>query len=213
METKIKICGLSTPAAIEAAAKHGATHYGLVHFWKSPRHVTLEIAAALRKAAPSQMKSVLLLVDANPELTQKALDMVRPDVVQFHGTETPEWLALVHEHVPCEIWKAIGVKDKQSLLNAERYDDSVDRILYDAPAQDLPGGTGTRLDWSLLRQFDHHIPWGLAGGLTPDNVAEALTATHAPLVDVSSGVESSPGIKDVDKIAAFCQAVRHYEQA
>jgi phosphoribosylanthranilate isomerase len=210
-QTQIKICGLSTPAAIEAAATFGATHFGLVHFEKSPRHVSLERAAALCAAAPPQLKSVLLLVDANPELTQKALEIVRPDIVQFHGTETPEWLALVHKFTPVEIWKAIGVKDRQALINANRYDDVVDRLLYDAPAQALPGGTGTRLDWSLLSQYDHRIPWGLAGGLTPDNVGEALQATRAPLVDVSSGVESAPGVKDVDKIAAFCQRVRDYQ--
>jgi phosphoribosylanthranilate isomerase len=208
--TQIKICGLSTIATIEAAAQHGATHYGLVHFESSPRHVTLEQAAALRQQAPPHIKSVLLLVNANPELTQMALEMVRPDIVQFHGTETPEWLALVHQHTPCEIWKAIGVRDRQALVNADRYDDVVDRLLYDAPAQALPGGTGTRLDWSLLSQFEHRIPWGLAGGLSTDNVVEALAATRAPLVDVSSGVESAPGVKDVDKIAAFCQRVRDF---
>jgi phosphoribosylanthranilate isomerase len=210
-QTQIKICGLSTPAAIEAAATFGATHFGLVHFEKSPRHVALEQAAALRQQAPPQIKCVLLLVNADPQLTQKALEMVRPDIVQFHGTETPEWLGLVHQHSQVEIWKAIGVKNRQSLVDADRYDDVVDRLLYDAPAQALPGGTGTRLDWSLLSQFNHRIPWGLAGGLSPDNVVEALQATKAPLVDVSSGVESAPGIKDVDKIAAFCQRVRDYQ--
>jgi phosphoribosylanthranilate isomerase len=211
--TQIKICGLSTPAAIAAAAKHGATHYGLVHFEKSPRHVSLEMAAALRREAPPHIKSVLLLVNADPDLTQKALELIRPDIVQFHGSETPEWLALVHQYSPVKIWKAIGVKDRQALINADRFDDVVDRLLYDAPAQTLPGGTGTRIDWSLFRQFEHRIPWGLAGGLTPDNVAEALQATRAPLVDVSSGVESASGIKDVDKIAAFCKAVRDYDNS
>jgi phosphoribosylanthranilate isomerase len=208
MQTQIKICGLSTPATIEAAAKYGATHFGLVHFERSPRHISLEQAAALRKQAPPQLKSVLLLVNADPELTQKALEMVDPDVVQFHGTETPEWLALVQQHARAEVWKAIGVRNREALVNADRFDDSVDRLLYDAPAQALPGGTGTRIDWSLLRHFEHRIPWGLAGGLTPENVAEAMHTTRAPLVDVSSGVESAPGVKDVDKIAAFCQAVR-----
>jgi phosphoribosylanthranilate isomerase len=211
LKTQIKICGLSTPASIEAAAKHGATHYGLVHFEKSPRHVSLEMAMALRQQAPSHLQCVLLLVNADPQLTQKAIDIVRPDIVQFHGTETPEWLALVHQHSPVKIWKAIGVKDRHALVNADRFDDVVDRLLYDAPAQALPGGTGTRFDWSLLAQFEHRIPWGLAGGLTPENVGDALRATRAPLVDTSSGVESAPGIKDVDKIAAFCQRVRDYQ--
>jgi phosphoribosylanthranilate isomerase len=211
VSTQIKICGLTTSATIEAAAKHGATHFGLVHFEKSPRHVSLEQAAALRQQAPPHIKSVLLLVDADPALTQKALDMVRPDVVQFHGSETPEWLNLVRQHSTAHIWKAIGLRNRQTLINTDKFDDVVDRVLYDAPAQDLPGGTGTRIDWTLLTQFVHRIPWGLAGGLTPDNVAEALRTTNAPLVDVSSGVESAPGVKDVDKIAAFCKAVRDYD--
>lgn len=210
MQTQIKICGLSNVAAIDAAAEAGATHIGLVHFEKSPRHVSLERAANLRVQTPPQLKVVLLLVNAEPELTQKALDMVRPDIVQFHGTETPEWLNLVRQHTKAHIWKALGLKNRETLLNADRYDDVVDMVLYDAPAQALPGGTGTRVDWSLLTQFDHRIPWGLAGGLSPDNVAEALRMTKAPLVDVSSGVESAPGVKDVDKIAAFCKAVRDF---
>jgi phosphoribosylanthranilate isomerase len=213
MPTQIKICGLSTPASIHAAAKHGATHIGLVHFEKSPRHVSLEVAAALRMQTPPSLKTVLLLVNAEPALVDKALQMVRPDVVQFHGTETPEWLNLVRQHTQAHLWKAVGLKNRQTLVNADLFDDVVDRVLYDAPAQALPGGNGTRVDWSLLTGFEHRIPWGLAGGLSPDNVGEALRTTGAPLVDVSSGVESSPGVKDVDKIAAFCQAVRAYEHA
>ena len=211
--TQIKICGLSTAAAIDAAAKHGATHVGLVHFEKSPRHVSLEAAAKLRTQTPPSLKVVLLLVNADPDLTQRALDMVRPDVIQFHGTETPEWLNLVRQHTKAHIWKAIGLKNRQTLVDADRFDDMVDMLLYDAPAQALPGGTGTRVDWTLLQHFDHRTPWGLAGGLAPDNVVEALRATKAPLVDVSSGVESAPGVKDVDKIAAFCKAVRDYDNS
>lgn len=210
LQTQIKICGLSNEVAIDAAAKAGATHIGLVHFEKSPRHVSLELAAALRMRTPPGLKVVLLLVNADPELTDAALQRVRPDAVQFHGLETPEWLALVRQHSKAEIWKAIGLKDRQTLINAGRFAGITDRLLFDAPAQALPGGTGTRADWSLLHQFEHRTPWGLAGGLTPDNVAEALRTTGAPLVDVSSGVESAPGVKDMDKIAAFCQRVRDY---
>jgi phosphoribosylanthranilate isomerase len=210
MQTQIKICGLSNETSINAAARAGATHIGLVHFEKSPRHVSLEQAAALRAQTPPSLKVVLLLVNAEPALTEKALQMVRPDVVQFHGGETPEWLNIVRQHSKAHIWKAIGLKNRQTLVNANRFDDVVDRLLYDAPAQELPGGTGTRVDWSLLTEFQHRIPWGLAGGLSPDNVVEALRTTRAPLVDVSSGVESAPGVKDVDKIAAFCQRVRDF---
>lgn len=207
---QIKICGLTSEAAIDAAAKAGASHIGLVHYEPSPRHVSLEQAAALRMRTPPELKIVLLLVNADPELTQKAIERVRPDVVQFHGSETPEWLQIVREQMKVEVWKALGVKSREILLRSDRFVGAADRLLFDAPAQALPGGTGTRFDWSLLREFDHRLPWGIAGGLTPDNVAEALLETGAKLVDTSSGVESAPGVKDVDKIAAFCKAVRDY---
>jgi phosphoribosylanthranilate isomerase len=212
MQTQIKICGLSNEVSVDAAAKAGASHIGLVHFEKSPRHVGLEQAAALRKRAPASLKVVLLLVNAEPGLTAKALEVVNPDIVQFHGSETPQWLRLLKSAVDIEIWKAFGVRDVASLKNADEYVDAADFILFDAPAQALPGGTGTRFDWSLLTEHKHKLPWGLAGGLTPDNVQDALRQTRAQLVDTSSGVESAPGIKDVDKIAAFCQAVRDYDR-
>ncbi len=212
MKTQIKICGLSTEASVDAAVEAGATHMGLVHFEKSPRHVSLERAAKLRKHADSRIKVALLLVNADPKLTGKAIGDVRPDIVQFHGSETPEWLKLIADNTGLEIWKALGVKDAPTLAKSDRYVGAADRLLFDAPAKALPGGTGTSFDWSLLATHDHKIEWGLAGGLDPDNVGEALTATNAPLVDVSSGVESAPGVKDVDRIAAFCQAVREFDQ-
>ncbi len=208
MSTQIKICGLTNIAAINAAADAGATHIGLVHFAASPRHVSLEQAAALENAAPSHLTTVLLLVDADAETTAKALGLVRPDVIQFHGTETPEWLNIIKQQTNVEIWKALGVRSTQTLTDSERYLGVVDKLLFDAPAQALPGGTGTSFDWSLLDAHDHKIPWGLAGGLNPVNVSEAIRATRAQMVDTSSGVESEPGVKDVAKIAAFCEAVR-----
>lgn len=207
MTIEIKICGLSSKADIDAAAAVGADYIGLVHFEKSPRHVTLEQAAILRQGTPADIKTVLLLVNASAELTEKALELVHPDVIQFHGTETPEWLALVKQHYAVEIWKALGVQNAQTLIDAGRYIGAADRLLFDAPAQALPGGTGTSFDWSLLANHDHTLPWGLAGGLSPDNVADAIHATHTKLVDTSSGVESAPGVKDIAKMAAFCQAV------
>ena len=211
MPTQIKICGLSSIEAIDAAAKNGATHIGLVHFDKSPRHVSLDQAAMLRANTPSSLKVVLLLVNAVPVLTGLAIEKVKPDIIQFHGTETPEWLRAIKDASGLEIWKALGVKNREILLKSDRYIGSADRLLFDAPAQALPGGTGTRFDWSLMAEHRHKIDWGLAGGLAPNNVAEALRITRAPLVDTSSGVESAPGVKDVDKIAAFCKAVRDYD--
>ena len=207
-ETMIKICGLSTPETVDAAVDAGATHVGLVHYEPSPRHLDLEQARALRARLPERVKAVLLLVSMQPEPTARAIEAVRPDVVQFHGGETPEWLALLKANTPLEIWKAVGVKDADSLERAKRYRGAVDRVLYDAPAKALPGGNGLAIDWMLLSGFHHEMDWGLAGGLTPGNVSDAIRQTGAPLVDTSSGVESAPGVKDVAKIRAFVNAVR-----
>lgn len=206
MPIQIKICGLSTETSIDAAIASGASHIGLVHFGPSPRHVTLERAAALRAYAGSRLRVALLLVNAEADLTAHAIATVKPDVVQFHGTETPEWLRLVKQHAKVEIWKAMGVQSVQTLHDAAAYHGVADRILFDTPAQALPGGSGTSFDWSIIAAHNHKLPWGLAGGLSPNNVAEAIRITRADLVDVSSGVESAPGIKDVDRIAAFIQA-------
>ena len=206
MSTLVKICGVQTPETIDAAVQLGASHIGLVHFESSQRHVDLKTAAMLRKHAAGRIKVALLLVNASQQLTSDALAAVRPDVIQFHGGETPEWLAVVKRLVPAEIWKAIGLKDAGTLERMQKYRGIADRILFDAPAAALPGGNGTRFDWSLLKNHRHTMDWGIAGGLTPDNVAEAIAETGAPLVDVSSGVESAPGVKDVDKIAAFLKA-------
>lgn len=208
-EKLIKICGLSTPGTVDAAVAGGATHIGLVHYEPSPRHLPLDQAAALRQRIPQSVKAVLLLVSMEAEPTGRAIAAVRPDVVQFHGRETPEWLAAIRNALPLEIWKAVGVKDASSLNKSQRYAGAVDRILYDAPAIKAPGGQGIAVDWSLLSGFDHKVAWGLAGGLTPDNVGEAIRQTRAPLVDTSSGIESAPGVKDVDKIRAFCEAARN----
>ncbi len=208
MAIDIKICGLSTPETLAAAVEAGATHVGLVHFEPSPRHVTIDEAYRLRALVPEGVRTVMLLVNADVATTSRAIDAIRPDVVQFHGTETPEWIALVREKTGVEAWKAWGVESAEVLEKARKYEGSVDRMLYDAPAKSLPGGNGVAFRWDLLSGFEHRIPWGLAGGLTPENVAQAITETGASLVDASSGLESAPGVKDVDRIAAFCKAAR-----
>ena len=207
-ETRIKICGLSTPETLDAAVAAGATHVGLVHYPPSPRHVSLEQAAALRARVPREVKVVLLLDNEQPEPTAQAIQAVRPDVVQFHGNETPEWLALLKQNLPLEIWKAIGVSETANLERAQRYKDAAHMLLYDAPAKKLPGGTGLAFDWSLLANFRHTMPWGLAGGLTPATVGEAIRLTGALSTPVEASTSGAPGVKDVDKIAAFCQAAR-----
>lgn len=204
----IKICGLSTPETLAAAVQAGADFVGLVHFEKSPRHLSLSQAARLRGLVPPQVKVVLLVVNLSPATLAEAVREVRPDVVQFHGQETPETLARFRAATGIAAWRALGVRDADSLADAAHFHGAADRLLFDAPASGLPGGNGTRFDWDLLKAYKAPTPWGLAGGLTPANVAEAISLTGAPLVDTSSGVESAPGIKDVDKIAAFCKAAR-----
>ena len=207
-ERLIKVCGLTTPESLDAAIDAGATHVGLVHYEPSPRHVSLDQAAALRRRVPPHVKVVLLLVNMEAKPTGEALDAVRPDVVQFHGSETPEWLALIKNNTALEVWKAWGVRNADSLAKATKYAGAVHRMLYDAPANKAPGGQGLAIDWSLLANHRHELPWGLAGGLTPANVAEAIAQTRAPLVDASSGLESAPGVKDANLVRAFCEAAR-----
>ena len=204
----VKICGLSTHETLAAAVQAGADYVGLVHFEKSPRHLSLAEAARLRGLVPPQVKVVLLVVNLSPATLAEAVREVRPDVVQFHGQETPETLARFHAATGIAAWRALGVRDADSLADAARFHGAANRLLFDAPAGGLPGGNGTRFDWDLLKAYKARTPWGLAGGLTPANVAEAIRLTGAPLVDTSSGVESALGIKDVDKIAAFCKAAR-----
>lgn len=206
--TLVKICGLSTPETIAAAVQAGAAYVGLVHFPKSPRHVSVAKAAMLRRDLPDTVAVVLLVVDPEPHALAEAIRVIGPQVVQFHGAEPPAMLARTRADFGIEVWKALGVKDAAALEKAARFHGAADRLLFDAPASSLPGGNGEAFDWNLLRFYKGPTPWGLAGGLTPANVAEAIRLTGAPLVDTSSGVERSAGIKDMDKIAAFCKAAR-----
>ncbi len=208
MARLVKICGISTPETLAAAIGAGASHVGFVHFPKSPRHLALADAAALRRQVPDHVKAVLLLVNPDAALLAEAVRTIAPDVVQFHGAETPDTLARFRAETGIEAWRALAVRDAESLAKVAAFRGAADRVLLDAPATALPGGNGTAFDWSLLAGWQAPLPWGLAGGLTPDNVAEAIRLTGAPLVDTSSGVERGPGIKDVDKIAAFCKAAR-----
>ena len=207
MPTLTKICGLSTPKTLDAAIAGGASHVGLNFVTASPRYVTPEQAAALVARAGDRVSIVGLFVDAEPGLIEAVRREVRLDVVQLHGRESPADAAAIGG----EVWKAIPVRTAADLASVARYRGAVASILYDAkPLEGAPltGGTGLRFDWALLDGFAHPLPWGLAGGLDTGNVADAIRRTHAPLVDVSSGVESAPGVKSVDKIAAFLQAER-----
>ncbi|MBU7580638.1 MAG: phosphoribosylanthranilate isomerase, partial [Porphyrobacter sp.] len=198
MASLVKICGISTPDTLAAAVRAGASHVGFVHFAKSPRHLALAEAAALRRLVPEHVKAVLLLVNADAALLAEAVRTTAPDIVQFHGSETPDTLARFRADTGIEAWRALAVRDAESLAKVAAFRGAADRVLLDAPASALPGGNGTAFDWSLLAGWQAPLAWGLAGGLTPANVAEAIRLTGAPLVDTSSGVERGPGIKDAD---------------
>ena len=206
----IKICGVSTPDAIEAALNGGASHIGFMHFPKSPRHLSLAQMADLAPCVRGALRSVAVLVDPDDALIDAVIAAGAPHILQLHGREEPARVAAIAARTGLEIWKVISVKTAANLTAGSAYAGAAHRLLYDAKTPDdapRPGGMGQRFDWSLLVGHRAPLPWALSGGLAPTNVAEAIRATGASLVDVSSGVENAPGIKDVDKIAAFCKAV------
>lgn len=207
MPVTAKICGLTTPETLDAALAHGAAHVGFVFFPPSPRHLSFDRAAGLAARVPGHVGKVGVFVDPDDALLDAALAAARLDAVQLHKV-TPERAAAIRARVP--VWAAVAVKTRADLAAARPFAGAVDRILYDAKTPEgaaLPGGMGVRFDWELLRGHRHPLPWALSGGLDPANVAEAARITGATLVDVSSGVETAPGVKDVDKIAAFLKAV------
>ena len=208
-KTAVKICGLRDVAMVDVAVAAGAAYVGLVFFDKSPRNVTLAQAAAVAKAVPAGIAKVALAVD--PDDTQ--LDMITRsvplDVLQLHGSETPARVQEVRMRYGLPVMKAVGVATTDDLVTVDTYMQVADQILLDAKPSDeadLPGGNGLAFDWRLIAGRRWSIPWMLAGGLTPDTVAEAIRLTGARQVDVSSGVESASGVKDARLITAFCAA-------
>jgi phosphoribosylanthranilate isomerase len=211
MSVIVKICGLATQAGLDAALGHGADMAGFVLFDKSPRHVSLELAANLGRRAANRACKVLVTVDAGDAALAAAIKALDPGLLQLHGCESPERVAAIRARFGLPVMKAIGILEPADLALVPVFDDVADFLLFDAKppsAASRPGGRGTRFDWSLLGMIETKKPWLLAGGLDASNVAEALAQTHAPGVDVSSGVESAPGVKDKNKIAAFTAAVR-----
>jgi len=206
----IKICGISTPQSLEAAIRARADYAGFVFFPRSPRNVTPAEAAQLSERAAGRITRVGLFVDAADDTVAEALAAARLDVLQLHGSETPERAAQLQARFGVKVWKALSVACADDIARAKAYAGVAERVLFDAktPKGALPGGMGLSFDWTLVANWKGPIDWGLAGGLSPDNVAEAARLTGAPLVDTSSGVESVPGVKDNDRIAAFCAAVR-----
>jgi phosphoribosylanthranilate isomerase len=211
MSVLVKICGLATETGLDAALACGADMVGFVFFDKSPRHVSLEQAASLGRRAAGRACKVLLTVDAGDASLAAAIAALDPGLLQLHGSETPERVASVRARFGLPVMKAIGISEAADLTMIPLFDAVADYLLFDAKprqATGRPGGNGTSFDWSLLGMIESKKPWLLAGGLDADNVAEALVQTHAPGVDVSSGVESAAGVKDGNKIAAFMAAAR-----
>lgn len=211
LQTRVKICGLRDAAMLDAAVQAGAAYVGLVFFEKSPRNVTLAQAAALAAMVPAGVAKVALVVDADDAQLDALLAQVPVDILQLHGAETPARVTAVKARYGLPVMKAVGVAGPDDLAALETYAQVADQLLVDAKppkGADLPGGNGLSFDWRLIAGRRWPVPWMLAGGLTPANVAQAVALTGAGQVDVSSGVESAPGVKDAALIAAFCAALR-----
>ncbi|EYD71538.1 Phosphoribosylanthranilate isomerase [Rubellimicrobium mesophilum DSM 19309] len=207
---RFKVCGLTAGDQVEAAAEAGAGYVGFVFFPRSPRTVGVERARELAWAAPVGVAKVGLFVDATDEELGAVIDRVPLDMVQLHGREGPERVAEVRARWGLPVMKAVGVGGAADLDRAKDYEGAADQLLLDAKAPAgaaLPGGNGVAFDWGLLRGFSARVPWMLAGGLSPSNVAEAVRVSGARQVDVSSGVESAPGVKDAGLIRAFAEAL------
>jgi phosphoribosylanthranilate isomerase len=211
MSLLVKICGLRTPEALDAALAAGADLVGFVFFPPSPRHVGFEAARALGERVQGRARKAALSVDASDTDLAMLVEALKPDLLQLHGKETPERVATLRSRFHLPVMKALPVESKSDLAPVRIYEKVADRILFDARAPreaTLPGGLGKSFDWHLLEGLDLQVPFMLSGGLDAGNVAEALRITRAPSVDVSSGVERSPGDKDPDKIHAFVRAAR-----
>lgn len=209
MDIRVKICGLKEPEHIAAAVDSGAAYIGLVFYPKSPRHVEIAEAARLALLVPPGVAKVALTVNATDADLDAITAAVPLDMLQLHGAESPERVAEVRARYGLPVMKAVGVAEQADLAAIETYGKVADQLLVDAKPPKgaaLPGGNGLAFDWRLVAKKYWPCPWMLAGGLTPDNVAEAIRLTGARQVDVSSGVESAPGVKDADLIRAFIAA-------
>jgi phosphoribosylanthranilate isomerase len=211
MPLLVKICGLSTADALDAALDAGADMVGFVFFEPSPRHLGLEAARPLGERVRGRAKKVALTVDASDDMLARIVKSLAPDVLQLHGRETPDRVVTVRTRFGLPVIKALPIARREDLTPIRIYEKIVDRILFDARAPrqaTRPGGLGQPFDWHLLENLDQNLSFMLSGGLDAANVAEALAITRAPAVDVSSGVERAPGVKDPEKIRAFIRAAR-----
>jgi phosphoribosylanthranilate isomerase len=207
----VKICGLSTPQTLDAALNAGADMVGFVFFDKSPRNISPQRARELARRVRGRAKKVALTVDADDAKLGTIVAALSPDMLQLHGKESPERIQAIRSRFGIPVMKAIGIASSADLDKAGAYGEVADTLLFDAkpaPEAVAPGGNGLAFDWAILKGLGIQAPWMLSGGLDVGNIGEALAATGARGVDVSSGVEAAPGMKDPARIAAFIAAVR-----
>ncbi|WP_422033216.1 phosphoribosylanthranilate isomerase [Roseovarius sp.] len=210
-DTRVKICGLTDPADIPAAIVAGASYLGFNFFPKSPRYIDLEAAAFMAASVPVGVGKVGLTVDADDATLDLLTTTVPLDFLQLHGKESPARVAEVKERYGLPVIKVVGISGPEDVTQIDFYGKVADQILVDAKppkGADRPGGNAVAFDWKLIAGRRWPVPWMLAGGLTPDNVAEAIRLTGARQVDVASGVESAPGVKDAERMRAFIDNAR-----
>lgn len=211
MSLIVKICGLSTPEALDVALEEGADMVGFVFFAPSPRNLSIEIARAMGQRVTGRAKKVALTVDADDRFLDGVVEALKPDFLQLHGRESPERVAAIKARFKLPVIKALAIAARGDFAQVKNYAAAGDWILFDAKAPATatrPGGLGKPFDWTLIRGAIAGVPVMLSGGLDAQNIEEALRITLVPAVDVSSGVESSPGRKDLNKIRAFIDAAR-----
>ncbi|MBX9456989.1 MAG: phosphoribosylanthranilate isomerase [Rhizobium sp.] len=211
MKLDIKICGLKTPEAVDHAVALGATHIGFIFFSKSPRHIEPADAGRLADRVRGRAKIVSVSVDADNDDLDELMAMIRPDILQLHGRESPDRVLTVKAVTGLPVWKALAISDADDLERIDAYDGIANRFLFDAKRpknSELPGGNGVSFDWTLLAGLSERVDYMLSGGLTRDNVGEALRIARPTGIDLSSGVESSPGVKDLKMMDEFFAAVR-----
>jgi phosphoribosylanthranilate isomerase len=216
MALTVKICGLKTPEALDVALDSGADQVGFVFFPPSPRHLGIEAMGALGARVNGRAGKVALTVNATDEMLFDIVEALKPDMLQLHGNETPDRVVAIRTRFRLPVMKALAISERKDLSPIRLYASVADRLLFDARAPQgatRPGGLGRTFDWTLLKDIDRAIPFMLSGGLDAGNVGEAVAITRAPGVDVSSGVEKAPGVKDPDKIRAFITAARAAERA
>lgn len=215
MRLDIKICGLKTEEAVDHAVALGATHVGFIFFEKSPRHIEPADAGRLADRVRGRAKIVSVSVDADNDDLDEIIDLIRPDILQLHGQESPERVLTVKAVTGLPVMKALSIQVADDLKRIDAYDGIANRFLFDAKPprnSELPGGNGVSFDWRLLAGLDPSVDYMLSGGLNKDNIAEALAIARPRGIDVSSGVESSPGVKDLKMMDEFIDAVHRAMQ-